>query len=205
MPLQTVWVIRRAKVPLQLWALAICLILILASCSGAESKDRKESPVTNNRDLVCGLIDPALVEKVIGTAEVGTRGTGIIMKDKRAAEPAVCTVQDKTRSQTVIQVSVGEIDDIEGWQSKLRSEQRDATYGTCHTYDGDPGYGYGCVYDSGTWIFGAGVNVIRSERLLRVVVHHWDQATVEQRMKLAEDITRNVDHNVEVFDQKAGS
>lgn len=76
------------------------------------------------------------------------------------------------------------------------NEQRDATYGTCHTYDADPGYGYGCVYDSGTWISGAGVNVIRSERLLRVVVHHWDKATAKQRLQLAEDISRNVDHNV---------
>jgi|GEM_PF-3956893 len=76
------------------------------------------------------------------------------------------------------------------------NEQRDATYGTCHTYDADPGYGYGCVYDSGTWIFGAGVNVIRSERLLCVVVHDWDKATAKQRLQLAEDISRNVDHNV---------
>ena len=142
------------------------------------------------------MIDRDLVETIVGSNEIGTRGSGLDSTQNLSVSPAECTVQDKTRSQTVIQVSVGKVDDVEEWESKLRSEQRDATYGTCHTYDGDPGYGYGCVYDSGTWISGAGVNVIRSEQLLRVVVHHWDKTSAKQRMKLAEDITRNVDHNV---------
>lgn len=142
------------------------------------------------------MIDRDLVETIVGSGRIGTRDSGFDSTQNLSVSPAECTVQDTTRSQTVIHVSVGEVDDVEEWQSKLRSEQRDATYGTCHTYHGDPGYGYGCIYDSGTWVSGAGVNVIRSERLLRVVVHHWDEATAKQRIKLAEDITRNIDHNV---------
>lgn len=176
---------------------ALTLLGVLGACSSDAAVPAAESAGTSTADqLVCGLLDRDLLRRVVGDAEIDTRGPGFRDRAERAVEPANCTVQDLDRGQTFLQVSIGEVDDPSGWRRKLEQEAS-GSYGDCtRRYDGEPGHGYGCTYDSRVFAAGAGVHVIRDGRLIRVTVHHWPDASPQDRLALAEEIADDLHRNV---------
>jgi hypothetical protein len=110
-------------------------------------------------------------------------------------------VQNLDTHHTFLQVLIGEYPDQEKWRSKLDAEAKDDPDCT-KRYTDDPGYGYGCVHDQGVYVFGASVNVLRGDRLIRVTVYHWTDATPEQRLALAEEIARDMDKNLTAYDRE---
>jgi hypothetical protein len=164
--------------------------------TGSHPDESKES-MTTSEDLICGMIDVDLVRRIVGDAAIGTRGRGFTGPERLALERASCTVQNADLTQTVLQASVGMVD-ADRWRQRLAREADRA--GDCVRYTSDPGEGYGCTYDSGVFVAGAGVNVLRDGRLIRVTVHHWPGVTAEERLATAEDIARNIDHNVATAD-----
>lgn len=179
-------------------ALALAAACLLTACDdamdSASSNDDSGESMTVTDDLVCGMIDVDLVRRIVGDAEIGTRGRGFSDDSDLSIEPASCTVQNLDLTQTVLQVSVGAVEDAE--QVRLRLEADAAERPECTTYSGDPGYGYGCTYDRGVFVDGAEVVVIRSDHTIRVTVHHWPDVTPQERLTTAEDIARNIDDNV---------
>ena len=156
--------------------------------------------MTQTQGLVCGLVSADLVKKIVGSHAIGTRGIGITPAAERAVEPANCTVQDADTSTTVLQVSIGEVSDVTHWRTQLAHEA--ASKGTnCVHYTSSPGIGYGCTYDSGVFVDGAGVNVVKGDRLIRVTVSHWSDVTPDDRLTLAEQIVTDVDKNVSAYDK----
>ena len=140
---------------------------------------------------ICGLVNPDLVRRIIGDAPIDSHGNGI---DIAPGEPAQCKVQDGERGGTVMQLSIGEVDP-EVWQSKLAKDAQN-TYGECVTkYEGDPGDGYGCTYDTGIFRAGAAVHVLKDNHLIRATVYNWPEATPEMRLALAEDVARDLEKN----------
>ncbi|MGH3447764.1 MAG: hypothetical protein ACRDP4_09095, partial [Nocardioidaceae bacterium] len=121
----------------------------------------------------------------------------------RKAEPANCTVRNADRHKTLLQVLIGEYPDTRAWRDQPDREAQDEPDCTEH-YTDNPGYGYGCTYDKGVLVYGASVNVIRGDRLIRVTVHHWRDATPQQRLALAEDIARDMDKNLTAYDEQHG-
>ncbi len=150
--------------------------------------------MTVTDDLVCGMIDVDLVRRIVGDAEIGTRGGGFSNDADLSIEPASCTVQNLDLTQTVVQASVGEAEDAEQVRRSLEADAADRP--ECTTYAGNPGYGYGCTYDSGVFVDGAEVVIIRNDHTIRVTVHHWPDVTPQERLTTAEDIARSIDANV---------
>ncbi|WP_460844452.1 hypothetical protein [Nocardioides ultimimeridianus] len=157
----------------------------------------------SSNDLVCGLVSTDLVRRLVGDHAIGTRGRGITPRSQRALEPSTCDILDADRTVTLLTVSVGEVADPAHWRRTLATEEKDAGK-ACTSYTGDPGDGYGCTYDSGVRVDGAGVNVLRGDRLIRVTIMQWVDATPAQRLALAEDIARDVDKNVTAYDAGQG-
>lgn len=175
----------------------LLLALTLSACTNDTGDDTMK---TANDTLVCGLLSPSLVHEVVPAGSVGTRGEGITSAAQRQQEPAACTVQDTSSSTTKIQVSVGEVPDPAAWRSKLLAEAKTAS-SVSRTYDGDPGVGYGSTYDSGVYVDGASVYVVRDDRLIRATVYHWASATPEERLALAEKMVLDLDRNVTEHDR----
>lgn len=179
-------------------------VVALLGCDPAEDAAGARRPNgaggTENaaNEPVCGLVDLELVQQISEDKEIDTTGRGILDKSARAAQPAQCEVQ--ADGTTVLQVSIGEVEDRAYWRDQLEREAADTPTST--TYTGDPGVGWGRTYDRGAFVDGAGVSVLRGARLIRVTVHHWPGVTPTERLTLAEKIVRDVDENVTVYDQQ---
>ncbi|MFI5429961.1 hypothetical protein [Aeromicrobium sp. UC242_57] len=153
---------------------------------------------------VCGLVDPELVSQVLGTAEVSTTGDGAVDREVRLTAPASCSIKPADASQPVIQVRIGEVvDGADYWRKKL--DQEAAKAGCELQYTDDPGYGYACDYTTGMYNPGSSVDVLRGDRIIRVVIYKWSGSTHEQRVKIAEEIVRDADKNLTAFDNSSKS
>lgn len=187
-------------------AASLAAVLTTASACGSTpppTPSTESSNAMSSNDLVCGLVSTDLVRRLVGDHAIGTRGKGITSRSQRALQPSTCDVLDADRTVTMLTVSVGEVADPARWRQTLATEEKDAGK-ACTSYTGDPGDGYGCTYDSGVWVDGARVNVLRGDRLIRVTVMQWVDATPAQRLALAEDIARDVDANVTAYDTAQG-
>lgn len=180
-------------------------MLTTAGCDAKDDKDDDVNPTTSttSKEPVCGLVDPDLVSEVVGGTEFRTSGAGAIPRSKRDVDVAKCTITRFSGAGPRIQVRLGEVASPEDWRERLSTEAKDAKYGDpAATYTDDPGAGYGFTYESGIWALGAGVNVVKGDRLIRVVVYQWPDATPEQRLEAAEKIARDADANLTAYDKK---
>ncbi|HWU20879.1 MAG TPA: hypothetical protein VN088_05105 [Nocardioides sp.] len=178
---------------------AVALLLSNATACGTGT----DAPAKGSDDPVCGLVSRALVRRLVGDDAIDTRGGGITSRAERVRQPSTCDVIDADLTRTMLSISVGEVTDPSRWRRTLATEEKDAT-DICRSYTGNPGDGYGCTYDSGTLVDGAGVNVLRGDRLIRITIMQWVRATPPQRLALAEEIARNVDANVTAYDAGDG-
>lgn len=175
----------------------IALMLTMAACSSSDpdesTRNGDEDMGTTTEELVCGLVEPDLVRRAIGDAPIETRGAGLTSDTEG---PAQCRILDGERTQTVMQLSIGVVDPAE-WSAKLAQESASPSlYGTlAQEYSGDPGTGYGLTYDSGTFVAGAAVHVLKGDHLVRATVYNWADATPEERLSLAEDVARSMEAN----------
>lgn len=178
---------------------AVLLALGLAACDQGtdERDDERGSDMDATIDgLVCGLVDEQLVRRVVGEDDIGTVGRGI--ETNPQWEPFHCQVQNATRHRTVMQLTIGLVDDPDTTRRQLEAEA-ERTPG-CTRYDGYPGVGYGCIYGpGGRFAQGAGVNVVTGDRLIRVIVKNWPDQPGKVRLALAVEIARDLDRNVTAY------
>ena len=146
---------------------------------------------------VCGLVSRALAAEVVGDGPVRTTGSGAVGADG-AAEASSCTIRpEDSRSGPYVQVRIGPVDDPDVWRSRLTTEAEDLDYGTvAATYDGADGAGYGATYDRGIWVSGASANLVKGDRVVRVTVYRWRDASDEQRLSAARRIADDADANL---------
>lgn len=184
-------------------ASALLLILAIAGCNAKDDKDDDVNPTSSptSTEPVCGLVDPGLASEVVGGSEFRTTGGGAIPRSEREVGVASCTITRHSGAGPRIQVRIGEVPSPEEWRDRLSAEAKTAKYGEpATTYTDDPGFGYGFTYESGIWALGAGVNVIKGDRVIRVTVYQWPDVTPEQRIEAAEKIARDADANLTAYD-----
>lgn len=171
-----------------------------SACSDADDNDsgKDGGDMATTDGLVCGLIDRALVKRVVGDVELEEQGSGITDLERRRLEPSTCLVRDLERFKTFLNVSVGEVADPDSWREQLRTEAEQEPGSV--RYTGDLGHGYGVTYDAGSLRDGASVYVVRGQRMIRVTLHHWADATPDERLALAEEMVRDIDKNVTAYD-----
>lgn len=178
---------------------ALIVLLVLGGC-GDKDKDTVE---TKTPSPVCGLVDPALAAEVVGSDEFSTNGPGAIPRKDRNSSGAHCTIRRDSGAGPRIQVRLGEVASPEEWADKLRAEAKDVTYGDpVATYTDDPGVGYGITYEDGIFALGAGVNVLKGDRVIRVTVYQWPDVTPERRLEAAVKIARDADANLTAYDRE---
>lgn len=149
---------------------------------------------------VCGLVDADLVAQVVGAGKVKTNGEGAVPRSARTTGPASCSITAADASQPVIQVRIGEVvDGADYWRNQLQLEAKKA--GCDLRYTDEPGYGYACDYETGMYNPGSSVDVLRGDRIIRVVVYKWSGSTHDQRLKIAEEIVANADANLTAYDK----
>ncbi len=182
-------------------ALALVTMLSVGGCGDKDKGDTVETK-TKTTDPVCGLVDPTLAADVVGSDEFSTNGPGAIPRAKRDTGGAHCTIRRDSGAGPRIQVRLGEVASPGEWTDKLRAEAKDITYGDpVATYTDDPGTGYGVTYENGIYALGAGVNVVKGDRVIRVTIYQWPDATPEQRLEAAEKIAADADANLTAYDK----
>jgi len=175
--------------------LTLAVVLASAGCRGSDDDTSATS------GPVCGLVDPALAADVIGSDEFSTKGSGAIPESKRRSGGADCTIRRHSGAGPNIQVRLGEVASPHEWADRLRAEAEDPSYGDpAATYTGDRGTGYGVTYDSGIYALGAGVNLLKDDRVIRVTVYQWPDATPGQRLEAARKIAIDADANLTAYD-----
>ena len=101
-----------------------------------------------------------------------------------------------------MQVRIGETADT-GDVSRRRLDE-EAQRGGCELrYSDEPGYGFACTYDSGMYNPGSSVEVLRGDRIVRVVVYRWSGSTHAQRLGIAEKIVVDADANLSAYDDQS--
>jgi hypothetical protein len=182
-------------------AAALLVVLTTTGCDAKDDKDDDVKPTTSTKP-VCGLVDPDLAAEVVGGTEFHTTGAGAIPRSERDVGVAKCTITRFSGAGPRIQVRLGEVASAKEWRDRLSAEAKEAKYGDpAATYTDDPGFGYGFTYDSGIWALGAGVNVVKGDRVIRVVVYQWPDATPEQRLEAAQKIANDADANLTAYDR----
>ncbi|MEJ7634949.1 hypothetical protein [Aeromicrobium sp.] len=156
---------------------------------------------TSTDQPVCGLVDPELVAQVVGPGELRTTGEGAVSLKARAVRPASCSIAPADGSRPIVQVRIGEVvDSADFWRKRLKQEAEKA--GCDLRYTDDPGYGYTCDYDSGLYNPGSSVEVLRGDRIIRVVAYKWSGSTHNQRVEIGEKIALSADENLTTYDKK---
>lgn len=176
------------------WLVVALLTGTVAGCSeGAPtSSPASNEPGSATADLVCGLVGPDLVRRVVADAPIGTRGEEV---DEAHGSFERCRVVDDQTGTIVMQLTIGSVDSAE-WGPRLEQERDTASYGDCaETYEGDPGIGHGCTYETGVWRHGAAVHVLTDAHLIRATVYNWPGASPDERLALAEDVARDMEKN----------
>lgn len=83
-----------------------------------------------------------------------------------------------------------------------RPGSQESRYGdVAATYTGDPGTGYGATYEGGIYALGAGVAVVKGDRVIRVTVYQWPDVTPQERLDAAAKIAADADKNLTAYDQ----
>lgn len=156
-------------------------------------------------ELVCGILSEELLRRIVGDAPFSTSGRGLDEQTwagrNKSAECRV--VDDEAQRRVLSVVLIEDSDRVTRWRRML-DEEADGK-ANCYPYDGDPGDGYGCTHDTGTFAHGASVNVMSGDRLFRVTVYNWPDASPEERRAAAEDIVRDIDANVTAYERESGS
>ena len=182
---------------LRLMCAAAIIGVTLSACGG---KDEPMETTTNQP--ICELVKPALAAQVFGSKEVRTTGDGAVSKKARTTRPASCSITPADASQPVIQVRIGEItDSADYWRGQLKQEAAKA--GCKLSYTDDPGFGYACDYETGMYNPGSSVDVLRGDRIIRVVIYKWSGSTHEQRLRIAEEVVADADANLTAYDARA--
>jgi hypothetical protein len=189
--------------------LGVLAALLLAACDDAAdpADSSSESGTVSEAadDLVCGMIDVDLMRRIVGDATIDDGGDPGLTEDTwtEQSRRADCTVRDGDATRTVLKAYVAEdAAETTRWQRELDREADGDADADCARYTGDPGEGYGCTYDSGVFVDGAGVHVVSGDRLIRVTAYNWPDATSEERLTTVEDIVRDIDANVTAFEQE---
>jgi hypothetical protein len=181
--------------------LALLATLVLSGCGS----DDKDDAVQTVDTPVCHLVDPTLAAEVVGSHEFKTNGPGAIPRAQRDTSGAHCVISRDSGNGPHIQVRLGEVTSPEEWHDRLGQEAKTIEYGEhAATYTDDPGYGYGLTYEGGIYALGAGVNVLKGDRVIRVVVYEWPDATPDQRLEAAVKIARDADENLTAYDKAQG-
>jgi hypothetical protein len=191
--------VRRATLILGLLA-----AVLLAACDDdadpADASPESGAISHASDDLVCGMIDVALVRRIVGDATIDDDGDAGLTDETwtDGSRRADCTVRNGDATRTVVKAYVAEdATETARWRREL--DRKGDANADCVRYTGDPsdpGEGYGCTYDSGVFADGAGVHVVSGDRLIRLTVYNWLDATSSERLATAEDIARDIDHNV---------
>ncbi|RYI98701.1 MAG: hypothetical protein EON52_27610 [Actinomycetales bacterium] len=173
---------------------ALAVTATFTACDGSD-----DDPTSGG--VVCGLVSPKLAAEVVGDGPVRTTGSGAVVDQDGAAAGSDCTIQpEDSRSGPFVQVSIGPVSDPADWRSRIRAEAEDLGYGTvAKTYDGTDGTGYGATYTRGIWIDGASANLVKGDRVVRVTVYRWRDATDQQRLNAARTIADDADSNLSAF------
>ncbi|MER7559218.1 hypothetical protein ABTZ46_19900 [Nocardioides sp. NPDC126508] len=149
-------------------------------------------------DPVCGLVDLNLVEKVAGDAELSVRVDKVDDPSVTGEKAYTCEVRNEETHTSFLQILVAPEADPKAKEAELADAAKSLTYGkeSVTTYNNDVGVGYGTTFEGGMWQNGAQVSVVRGSRSYDVVVHHWKDATPDERRKLAEDMVGNIEQNL---------
>jgi len=179
------------------WRVLAPAVLVVATLvAGCTSDDDGAS------EPVCQLVDPELASEVVGSSTFSTTGDGAVSRDARTTGPASCSITASDASQPVVQVRVGETADTADVSRRRLDEE--AQRGGCELrYSDEPGYGFACTYDSGMYNPGSSVEVLRGDRIVRVVVYKWSGSTHAQRLGIAEKIVVDADANLSAYDDQS--
>lgn len=176
---------------------SLAIIVGLASTASACSSDGDDD-VKKVADPVCGLVDLNLVKKVAGDAEISARVDEVDDPSVAGEKAYTCEVRNEETHTTFLQILVAPEADPKAKEAELADAAKSLTYGKegLTTYDDDLGVGYGATFEGGMWQNGAQVSVVRGSRSYDVVVHHWKDATPDERRKLVEDMVGNIETNL---------
>ena len=173
-------------------AILVGLMSMMSACSSdGDDKVTVEDPV-------CGLVDLSLVRKIAGDAELSVRVDATDDPSVVGEKAFTCEVRNEETHTSFLQILVAPEADPKEKVAELADTAKSLTYGKegLTSYEDRIGKGYGATFEGGMWQDGAQVSVVRGNRSYDVVVHHWRDATPEERRKLAEDMVVNADKNL---------
>lgn len=182
----------------------------VTSCSSSDPDTHPKEPsvtegtspsITTPADgsgRVCGLWDTHLIEKAGLSPERTVVQGSIGDKRTRHDNTISCTLVDKDRHETFILAIVAEkyAGQRDATQAQLKAES-DRKGATCSQPPALAALGSGYVCPI---VHGVSVNVLLSQRLVRLNYYPLDQASDEKAVEMAIELVKDLDANIDEYD-----
>lgn len=181
------------------WPVVIGAAAAITACSMGEASTDDRSAKTENTpqvsvqaEPVCGLVDEAVVEEVLGTTDVSTTGTAARAQDEGVgvdSEATDCIITPRDAKHPAITVEVEQVSD----EDETRTRVQDESSGPDCDWLADPDYeGYICDVATAGHGHDVGIKAVRDGTLIHVSISGWSDSNSDRRTALTQVATSSV-------------